>query len=218
MSQEHLGLQIQGAESFQLPRTLASHTSEFGIASSGSASINVPVAQQSGSAWVHREDWFPRPKPRLVELPSWQTETEVISQSRLTQVSRTMSRAIESAVMLVRLAAVEEERDYLTNLRLQKLLYYVQAWSLVMRRKPMFQDRIEAWVHGPVVPSVYRHFSHKGPMPIVEADVENVEIELDEEEASFVASVWETYKAYSALKLREMTPSGGPLDQRSKRL
>jgi uncharacterized phage-associated protein len=46
----------------------------------------------------------------------------------------------------------------LTNLKLQKLVYYVQAWKLAIDHEPLFPDDIEAWVHGPVVPQVFRRF------------------------------------------------------------
>lgn len=42
-----------------------------------------------------------------------------------------------------------------TTMKLQKLAYYSQAWSLVWDDRPMFSDRIEAWVNGPVLPNLY---------------------------------------------------------------
>ncbi len=48
--------------------------------------------------------------------------------------------------------------DGVTNLKLQKLLYYAQAWHLALHKKALFNDAIEAWVHGPVVPGVFRRF------------------------------------------------------------
>lgn len=44
--------------------------------------------------------------------------------------------------------------------KLHKLLYYSQAWSLVWDERPLFKARIEAWANGPVVPAVYR--KHRG--------------------------------------------------------
>lgn len=44
-----------------------------------------------------------------------------------------------------------------THMKLQKLLYYSQAWSLVWDERPLFSARIEAWANGPVVPSIYAH-------------------------------------------------------------
>lgn len=48
----------------------------------------------------------------------------------------------------------------ITTMRLQKLLYYCQAWSLVWDDSPLFDERIEAWVDGPVVPLLFDH--HRG--------------------------------------------------------
>ena len=48
----------------------------------------------------------------------------------------------------------------MTAMKLQKLLYYSQAWSLVWDDKPLFRARVEAWANGPVAPEIYRH--HRG--------------------------------------------------------
>ncbi len=51
-----------------------------------------------------------------------------------------------------------EHGDLISNLKLQKLLYYTQAWHLAIYDKPLFQDDLEAWVHGPVVNQTYHKF------------------------------------------------------------
>src|SRR5258708_40323860 len=66
-----------------------------------------------------------------------------------------MFRALSVAKELVRLSFAGDEKDPLTNLRLQKLLYYAQAWSLVLRESELFPEEIQAWRWGPVVPAVY---------------------------------------------------------------
>ena len=48
----------------------------------------------------------------------------------------------------------------ISNLKLQKLVYYSQVWSLVWDDKPLFQSRIEAWANGPVSPELYGE--HRG--------------------------------------------------------
>jgi uncharacterized phage-associated protein len=45
-------------------------------------------------------------------------------------------------------------------MKLHKLLYYCQAWSLVWDGEPLFEEEIEAWVSGPVIPYLYE--LHKG--------------------------------------------------------
>ena len=47
---------------------------------------------------------------------------------------------------------------YLTNLKLNKLVYYTQVESLRETGKPLFTDTVEAWDYGPVEPEVYRSF------------------------------------------------------------
>ena len=49
-----------------------------------------------------------------------------------------------------------------SNLRLQKLLYFVQAQFIVQKDAPCFTERMEAWDFGPVVPEVYRAYKFYG--------------------------------------------------------
>jgi len=51
-----------------------------------------------------------------------------------------------------------------TAMKLEKLVYYCQAWSLVWDEKPLFKERIEAWAGGPVVPALY--YRHRGQFQI----------------------------------------------------
>lgn len=117
--------------------------------------------------------------------------------------------ALDVARYLIHLAACENEPEYLTHLRIHKLLYYVQGWSLALRGKAMFQDRIEAWAHGPVVPSVYPIFADFGDRPIAP---ENMLIPrgLSDDDKELIESVWESYKAYSSSSLRAMTHKEAP--------
>lgn len=48
----------------------------------------------------------------------------------------------------------------MSAMKLQKLVYYAQAWHLVWDEEPLFAERIEAWANGPVVPELYRF--HRG--------------------------------------------------------
>jgi uncharacterized phage-associated protein len=59
-----------------------------------------------------------------------------------------------------------ERGEVLTNLKLQKLLYYAQAWHLALNDKPLFDEDFEAWLHGPVLPSQYHRFKEFQWRPI----------------------------------------------------
>lgn len=61
-------------------------------------------------------------------------------------------------------AYILRKQGEMTAMKLEKLVYYSQAWSLVWDEEPMFKERIEAWVNGPVVPSLYR--LHRGTFKI----------------------------------------------------
>lgn len=85
-----------------------------------------------------------------------------------------------------------------SNKKLQKLLYYVQAWSLALRNKPMFKENIEAWIHGPVVPVIYRKYKNFGYKPIsgVNLDICDGCITKDDEE--LIDAVMDIYSKYDA--------------------
>lgn len=92
--------------------------------------------------------------------------------------------------------------DLITHLKLQKLVYYAQAWSLASRGVPLFQEDIQAWAHGPVAPSVFRAFRDYGmdpiPSPARVPDLDPGAVELLEE-------VLDVYGEHSAKKLEMLT-------------
>jgi len=112
--------------------------------------------------------------------------------------------ANEIADYLVWRAAQEQpdDPDYLTPLKLQKLLYFVQGWYLAQTGAPLFRDEIRAWRDGPVVESVYSAYKHLGKNPITTPPAEPPELTPDAK--AIVETVWDRYKAYSAFKLSDM--------------
>lgn len=100
-----------------------------------------------------------------------------------------------------------EAGDNITHLKLQKLLYYAQAWSLVLLNEPMFPEEIQAWTHGPVVPIVYNIYSkypyNNLPIPDECPEIEEKYIEVLEE-------VMKTYGIYEAKYLEQLTHSEQP--------
>lgn len=109
---------------------------------------------------------------------------------------------------LILLASEEDEYEPMTHLRLQKLLYYVQGWSLAMRGNPAFRDEIQAWKDGPVVPQVFQAYTHLQHRPISQPKIRTPC--LDDELRGFIHSIWESYKEYSATALRSKTHREAP--------
>ena len=56
-------------------------------------------------------------------------------------------RALDVALYFIKKGV--DEKNPITNKKLQKLVYYSQAWSLVLNNEKLFNEKIEAWVHGP---------------------------------------------------------------------
>jgi uncharacterized phage-associated protein len=77
-----------------------------------------------------------------------------------------MAEVTASCFAMHVLGAFQGKGENITNLKLQKLLYYSQAWYLANYDKPLFDDPIEAWVHGPVVPSVFQEYKVNRWSPI----------------------------------------------------
>lgn len=75
-----------------------------------------------------------------------------------------MATAVEVAEYIVGICI--KDKKAITNMQLQKLLYCVQERFLRETREPAFDDSIEAWGFGPVVPTTYYRFSGFGVMPI----------------------------------------------------
>lgn len=97
--------------------------------------------------------------------------------------------------------------ELVSNLKLQKLLYYAQGCSLALNDKPLFDDKLYAWDHGPVVPSVYHKYKDYGSCGIeFEEDCDK----LDGETVNLLEQVYNVFGQYSAWKLREMTHSETP--------
>lgn len=101
-----------------------------------------------------------------------------------------------------------EQGDSITNLKLQKLLYYLQGFWLAYYGVPLFDDDIEAWMYGPVVPRVYEAFKERGKRAIEPTDEEFPLATSDEE--SFFREVYDTYSQFSAVALMGMTHGEAP--------
>ncbi len=101
------------------------------------------------------------------------------------------------------------ERDSgeaITHLKLQKLLYYVEAWFLANFDKPLFEISPQAWTHGPV----YRPIFDKYKKYRWESLPAERNVSMSKDLTSFVRAVYDEYGQFSAKKLELMTHSEDP--------
>lgn len=64
---------------------------------------------------------------------------------------------------------LKEQQGRMTTMKLQKLCYYAQAWSLVWDDEPLFRSEINAWANGPVCPDLFA--AHRGKFWIADGDL-----------------------------------------------
>lgn len=104
-------------------------------------------------------------------------------------------------------AYVLKKLGTITAMKLQKLIYYSQAWSLVWDEKPLFEQRIEAWANGPVVPALYE--SHRGEFQLSSLPIGEPE-NLTSTECETVDKVLEFYGKESSQWLSDLTHKEDP--------
>lgn len=99
----------------------------------------------------------------------------------------------------------------LSNMKLQKLLYYAQGHHLAKTGRVLFADPIEAWEHGPVVPSVYHEFKRFDRGPLCLSDDDPFEWDdVQDDTTQFLIDIWDRYGEFAAWKLRNMTHQEPP--------
>lgn len=100
--------------------------------------------------------------------------------------------------------------ESMTHKKIQKLCYYAQAWYCTLYDgTPLFSERIEAWVHGPVIPALYTHYA--------DYRWENIpqltrigEPDFTEEETRVLEAVYATYGRFTGDELERLTHSESP--------
>lgn len=107
-----------------------------------------------------------------------------------------------------------DENFSLINLKLQKLVYYVQAWYLGIKKEIFMSARFEAWVHGPVCRQLYDRFktskslySHIGIEEVINKQAKET---LKEEDVEFIDYILENYARFSGSQLEVMTHNEKP--------
>lgn len=94
----------------------------------------------------------------------------------------------------------------ISNLRLQKMLYFIQGESYKKRGDSLFDNDIRAWKFGPVVPDVYYEYSIYGGMEILESYNDHM---IDPEDKKLIDSILKKYEKIETWRLVDMTHAKG---------
>ena len=113
-----------------------------------------------------------------------------------------------------KLVGDNNEREGITNLKLQKVLYFAQAHYLAKLNRTLFSDKIEAWEYGPVVPTIYKKYKNQKSNPII---LESDKSSLLKEDKKEVKLIWDIFGGYSAGRLVNITHAHSPWKDAYKR-
>lgn len=107
-----------------------------------------------------------------------------------------------------------------TQLKLQKLAYYVDAWHLAYFEQPIIEEDFEAWIHGPVLRSVWNYFKAAGSVSLfqkfyIKDDVsdkfiQSFETEISQDQKEMIDNVLDEYGDKSAYYLETLSHSEKP--------
>lgn len=109
-----------------------------------------------------------------------------------------------------------EEDNFVTQMKLQKMVYFAQGYYLAKYGVPLIQEEFEAWRYGPVIPSIYRTYKLYGSEPIFDAGlVDNLStleqqlLKLETKAIEAINYTWEVTKNLSANNLSAWTHTEG---------
>ena len=119
-----------------------------------------------------------------------------------------MCSCLEAAKYFISLQGYDAG-DAISNLKLQKLMYYAQGFYLALHDKPLFKEDFEAWEHGPVIPFLYQLYRSCGSGALPRDDYFDPDT-YSPEDKKFLNDIYDTFGQYSAWALRELSHQTPP--------
>ena len=104
-----------------------------------------------------------------------------------------------------------DEGKFVTQMKLQKLVYFAQGYHLAKYNTPLIEENFQAWKYGPVVPEIYEDFKLYGSKLITDtasftpAGTDNKRYLLDNTAIDSIQYTWNVLKDYSAMALSNWT-------------
>lgn len=132
------------------------------------------------------------------------------NKSSITNVAYEKSLAAINSLIKNKALSIQDLAKYITCTHditpkaLQKILYYIQGFSMSFNNEPLFYDIPEAWVHGPVYPEVYSRYSNF-KYNIIEEDSKNIKLNLEESDQNLIDCILKFFTKYSGDVLEKIT-------------
>lgn len=121
--------------------------------------------------------------------------------------------ASDVANYFLRMDALDENADGISNLKMQKLVYYAYGFYYGLYHQPLFEDEIQAWPHGPVILSLQQKYHTYGNSSIPFNPETSTPTAFSEEQEDFLQDIYWEFSQYSAWKLADMTHDEAPWEK-----
>jgi uncharacterized phage-associated protein len=101
------------------------------------------------------------------------------------------------------------ESNFVTQMKLQKILYFAHGLHLAQYHAPLIKETFQAWKFGPVIPRIYHTYKLYGSMPITNTDiaylVDRPAPHFNDEANEIIEVTWKTLKNIDGIKLSQWT-------------
>lgn len=113
------------------------------------------------------------------------------------------------------IALSNQSQNLISNMKLQKMLFYIYAWNLAKFKEPLFEAEFQAWVHGPVIPKLYSQYKVFSWLPIEkkldeDKTINKIESNLEKDHLELFNEVVREYFGESAYSLESLVHSEDP--------
>ncbi len=137
-------------------------------------------------------------------------------------MNRKNEKASPTDVAKYFLARSLNDGELISNLKMQKLVYYAYAWTLTINKQRLFTESIEAWENGPVIPTLYQKLKKYGAAPIKEnfleaQSIESIKSKFSPQILKTLDKVYEQYMTLTAFELVVLTHSEKPWRESRKK-
>lgn len=102
----------------------------------------------------------------------------------------------------------EENGELLQNQKLQKLMYLVYGWSLVINGEPLFEERVTYGKYGEFFEGLYRQFSILGLNDITLRMKDKGNVQLSDTDKALIEKIYDVYKRFNGLELSTLVRNG----------
>lgn len=163
-------------------------------------------------------------QPEFIKSKSYSTTQDSLTNSELDnfiekidwekQSSKKIKHRPQTSVFDVA-AYIVQKMGTLSTMKLQKLVYYAQAWSLVWDEQPLFNEPIEAWANGPVVRDLF--YFHRGRFSVSSIPIGNPDL-LNENQKETIDAVLDFYGDKPAQWLIDLSHQEQPWQKTRKNL